>query len=327
MTKASVIVPAYKRIEQTIKTIDLLQQSKGSGMKFALEVIVADGTPDDTLKQALRGEFADKVLYTRPKKAGIATDKNQGAKVASCPILIFCDSDIEVKKDTILQTVKALQQHKTAGAVGGQVIWRGGPNDGKHDRPRPEDRTETVDGVTYIEAIYSRYIATYRDVFWEVGGYDEVVFNMRGEGSDLSVRYWRAGYPLVYDNSIVVHHVHETEGGIIRGTQHPEWGIAKDLLLLAYKYDMLEKDFDNFSKTVAANFAPLGKAGHYRLLQGIGKYLDFITEIKPELDRQKRQMLSPYDFKFLEIFSNKQLFQRCIAEAREKLQQVRRKTL
>ena len=76
---------------------------------------------------------------------------------------------------------------------------------------------------------------------------------MRGEGSDLSIRYWRAGYPLAYDSSIIVHHVFDTEGGIIRGVPHPEWGIAKDLLLLAYKYD-LSSENKNFINAVKANF-------------------------------------------------------------------------
>jgi len=322
MIKISVIVPCFQRIDQTIKTIDLIIRSNGFDKDYQAEIIVADSSPDDQLKKAVENKFKNKVIYTRPEKPGIATNKNQGARIAKNPILIFCDSDMEVETDTILNTLNALKKNRNAGAIGGQVIWRTGPKDDTLDRPRKEDRMTTINGTTYTEAIYSRYLATYKEVFWTVGGYDEEIFNMRGEGSDLSIRYWRAGYPLVYNDSIVIHHVHQTEGGVIRGVPHPEWGIAKDLLLLAYKYNMFDGDFQNFINTTGANFSQFGQTGYYRIIQGIGKYLDFITAVKPKIDEQKK--ISPvYDFKFLEIFSQKDLFNQCIQQSGEKLQFTR----
>ncbi len=324
MIKASIIIPAYKRIDQTLKTISLLLSSEGFGKKFEAEIILADSSPDDKLKQYLANRFAQKIIYTRPEKPGIASNKNQGARIAKNPVIIFCDSDMEVEKDTLLNTINALKKHDTAGAVGGQVIWRTGPNEGKHDRPRPEDRIQVIDKTTYIEALYSRYLATYKEVFWDVGGYDEEVFNMRGEGSDLSIRYWRAGYPLGYDESIIVHHVHETEGGVIRGVSNPEWGIAKDLLMLGYKYGMFDDMYKNFAHTVSANFEKFGKDGYYRIIQGIGKHIDFITKAKPIIDIQKTKMETLYDFKFLEIFSQKALYENCVHKAQQRLENVRK---
>lgn len=322
MTKVSVIIPCFQRIDQTLKTINLIFQSNGFDKDYQTEIIIADSSPDDQLKKAVENKFKNKVIYTRPEKPGIATNKNQGVKIAKNPILIFCDSDMEVEPDTISNTIKALKKHNTAAAVGGQVIWQTGLKDGMLDRPRKEDQMITMNGTTYVEAIYSRYIATYKEVFDKVGGYDDEVFNMRGEGSDLSIRYWRAGYPLVYDDSIIVHHVHETEGGIIRGVTHPEWGIAKDLLLLAYKYDIDDKS-KNFINTIAANFEKFGKDGYYRILEGIKINYDFIQNVKPIIDRQKEEMKSIYDFKFLEIFSQKDLFTQCVRQSEEKLQFTR----
>lgn len=326
MINVSIVVPSYKRITQTLKTIELILSSEGINREFILETIIADSSPDNELKTALQKEFSDRIVYTRPKKPGIATNKNQGAKIAKNPILIFCDSDMEIEENTILNIINALKKHQTAAAIGGQVIWRTGLKDGQHDRPRKEDRLITIDGTTYIEAIYSRCMATYKEIFWQVGGYDEEVFNMRGEGSDLSIRYWRAGYPLVYDDSIVVHHVHKVEGGIIRGVEHPEWGIAKDLLLLAYKYDINDKS-KNFIDTVKANFEKLGGESYYRIIEGIKENLEFITQVRSIIDQQKKQMKAVYDFKFLEIFSQKKLFDQCIIQATNKLLKIREKAL
>lgn len=324
MVNVSLIVPCYNRIDQTIQTINLLLNSSGLDKEFLLEIIVSDSSPDDKLETAVKEKFADKIKYFKPVKPGVATNKNFGAKIASHPILIFCDSDMEVEPDTIINTVKSLQKYKTAGAIGGQVLWKGGLQDGKNDRPRKEDQMMTVNGTPYIEALYSRYVATYKNVFWDVSGYDEEVFNMRGEGSDLSVRYWRAGFPLVYDPSIIVHHVFDTEGGIIRGVPHPEWGIAKDLLLLAYKYNISSED-KNFVKVVKTNFEKYSDEGYFQIIEGIINNIQFIIDKKPIIDEQKKIMKAKYDFKFLEIFSEKILFEDCVNKAKNRLLKIREK--
>ena len=311
MVNISIILPCYNRINQTIQTINLLLNSNGLNKEFLLEIIVSDSSLDNKLEIAVKDKFADKIKYLKPEKPGIAANKNAGAKIASYPILIFCDSDMEVEPNTIISTIKSLQKNKTAAGIGGQVVWKNGEKNGTLDRPRKEDQMLMINDTTYIEALYSRYFTTYKKVFFDVGGYDEEVFNMRGEGSDLSIRYWRAGYPLAYDSSIIVHHVFDTEGGIIRGVPHPEWGIAKDLLLLAYKYD-LSSENKNFINAVKANFEKFPEDGYFQIIEGIKNNLQFIVDKKSIIDEQKKNMKSKYNFKFLEIFSNKSLFEECI---------------
>ena len=322
MVNISIILPCYNRIDQTIQTINLLLNSNGLNKEFLLEIIVSDSSPDNKLEIAVKEKFADKTKYLKPEKPGIAANKNAGAKIASYPILIFCDSDMEVESNTIINTVNSLNKNKKVAGIGGQVVWKNGEKNGILDRPRKEDRMLTVDGVTYIEALYSRYFATYKKVFFDVGGYDEKVFNMRGEGSDLSIRYWRAGYPLAYDEKIIVHHVFDTEGGIIRGVPHPEWGIAKDLLLLSYKYS-LSSDDKNFVNSVKSNFEKYPDDGYFQIIEGIKNNLQFIIDKKPIIDEQKKNMKAKYNFKFLEIFSNKELFEKCISEAKYLLKNLR----
>lgn len=322
MIKVSIILPCYNRIDQTIQTINLLLNSNGINKEFLMEIIVSDSSLDDKLKTVIKEKFSDKIKYLKPEKPGIAANKNAGAKVASYPIIIFCDSDMEVESNTIINTINSLNKNKTSAGIGGQVIWKNGEKNGTLDRPRKEDRMITLDSTTYIEALYSRYFATYKKVFLDVGGYDEDVFNMRGEGSDLSIRYWRTGYPLVYDSSITVHHVFDTEGGIIRGVPHPEWGIAKDLLLLAYKYDLSSED-KNFINSVKSNFEKYPNDGYFQIIEGIKNNLQFIIDKKHIIDEQKKNMVVKYNFKFLEIFSNKELFEKCINNAENLLEDLR----
>lgn len=323
MIKVSVIIPSFKRVDQTIRTISLIKSSKINN-NISLEIIVSDSTSDDSLKNAIRQKFEKQIAYTKPIKKGISTNKNQGAKIASGDILIFCDSDIEVEPDTIAKTIKYLKENEYAAATGGRVIWKGGDRDGKNDRLREEDRLYEFKGFKAIEALYSRYVATYKDVFWKVGGYDEAVFNMRGEGSDLSIRYWRAGYPLFYNPETIVYHIHDAPDSIALRIENPERGVAKDLMLLAYKYDMLDGNYMNFQKTIKANFGHLGEGAYAKISQTIENEEDLAT-LRVEIDRQRESMSNLYDFKFLEVFSDLKLLGECLDTASERLKETRLK--
>lgn len=320
--KVSVVIPTYKRVEQTIKTLDLLLKS-GQKSKLEVEYIVSDSTEDDSLKNSLISHFKDKVLYTKNPKRGIASGKNQGTKVATGSTIIFCDSDIEVLENTIDLTIKVMRENPTAAGLGGQVIWKGGEKDGQIDAPHSHDRTKQIGNTVYLEAIYSRYFATYREIFLKVGCYDDEVFNMRGEGSDLSARYWRAGFPLVYSPNIKVNHIYDVPDSAALRIVNPSFAIAKDLLLLGYKYNLFDGGrYKNFENTIIANFKSYNDEGYYNILAGIGDHFDFINKAKPILDRQKKEMKPVYGFKFLEVFSNENLFKECIEKAASRIQDI-----
>lgn len=318
MNNISLIVPTYKRVEQTLDTIKCILNSEGINNQFKLEIIVSDSSPDDLLKNRIEKEYGGSIVYVRPEVAGVSAGKNKGAQVARGEILIFCDSDIEIEKNTILLTLHALDK-PTVAAITGTVLWKGGDKDRQIDIPQKADRIITIDNISYIESIYSRYMATYKKLFWKTGGYDESVFNMRGEGSDLSIRYWREGFPLVINTSILLRHIYDAPDSIALRVQDPQKAVARDLLLLAYKYNLLQGNPKNFAHTLKTDFSQFGEDGYYRLLQGIGENLDFIVKAKFLIDKQKRKSEALYDFKFLEVFSDKELFKKCIQNSSKML--------
>lgn len=315
MIGVSVVVPTYKRIDQTLKTLQLILASEGSISDFNLEVIVADCTPDESLHKAISKTFGDTILYKRTPKQGISTNKNQGARIAQYDTLIFCDSDIEVEPDTIVKTVVALQAAPRAAMIGGSVLWRGGERDGQIDRPEADDRRIVYKGTTYIEVLYSRYIATYKHILEKVGRYDEEVFNMRGEGADLSTRYWRAGYPLVYDAAIIVHHIFDAPDSAAIRIDNPEYAVARDFFLLSYKYSMIDKDYPHFQHTINNYFNRFSGEGPSAILKGLGKYWKQIESATATLNQFRKNDSPKYDLKFLEIFSDEEKVKECIDQA------------
>ncbi len=289
-----------------------------------MEVIVSDCTEDDSVEKVARSFKG--VKYTRPEKPGIAANKNQGAKVAESPIIGFLDSDMEVEKDTVSLCLEKLKEDGRVAALTTEIVWRGNEKEGSLDRPREEDRLLKYEGTVFTEFIYSRFKLTYKEIFEKVGGYDEKVFNMRGEGSDLSTRYWRAGFPLAYNRKAKVHH-HEMDEGVGATAKHPEWGVAKDYLLLGYKYGNYDDNYgDYFAKTIGINMQAYDpEKSHFRVLQGVAKNYELVSKSKKILDEQKKKMSPEHDFRFMEVFSDKEKLRRCIDEAEKKIAPIRKK--
>ncbi|MBL7159271.1 glycosyltransferase [Candidatus Microgenomates bacterium] len=311
--KLSIIIPCYKRANQTKKTLKLLLGSKGWGKEFQAEIIVVDSTPDDSLKKALVS-FGNQIKYIHPKKTGISVNKNVGARVSKGDILIFCDSDIEVKKDTLKKVITAFKAHPKAAMIMGTAIWKGGEKDGQKDRPRREDRILKYQGTNFVEAIYGRFMATYKDIFWQVGGFDEEFFNMRGEGSNFSIRYWRSGFPLVYEPLIETHHVFGAADAITRSISYPERGPLRDWLILSLQYGLWGRE-GNFAKTMSWLEEWFGKNDKYVIMENVVALLPWFVENWKRINKASKKALKPkYDFKFLEIFSERKLFEKCVRE-------------
>lgn len=319
----SIIVPAYKRAVQTKKTLDLLLRDQNSAVIFTPQVIVVDASPDDSIKKMLSSYTSPYLSYVKSEKNGIAAAKNTGAGHATFELLIFCDSDMEVESDTIGKTLDYLRGHKTVAMAGGQVIWKGGDHDGHLDRPRKEDRQEVVENTVYAEALYSRYIATYKSLFEKVGGYDEVLFNMRGEGSDLSIRYWRSGLPLGYDENIRVHHVEGAEVAVTRHVEFPERGILRDLIQLGFKYGLKREESSNFAHTLKwlSDMFPNREA--YIVIESMISLLPYFWENKEKLEKSKVSIPHVYDFTFLDVFTKRELLLDCVNCAGGKIEDAR----
>jgi len=226
--------------------------------------------------------------------------------------LIFCDSDIEVKKDTLKEVIAAFKTHPKAAMIMGTSIWKGGGKDNQNDRPRREDRILKYQGTNFVEAIYGRFMATYKKIFWQVGGFDEEFFNMRGEGSNLSIRYWRSGFPLVYEPRIKTYHVFGAADAITRNISHPERGPLRDWLILSLKYGLWGRK-GNFAKTMSWLEEWFGKSDKYVIMENVVELLPWFVENWKKIKQGKAGTPKPkYDFKFLEIFSERKLFEKCV---------------
>ncbi len=92
--KISVIIPAYNASEYLEKAVSSVRMQKYDG---EIEIIIIDdGSEDDTLSIA---QTVGDVVLTQ-KKAGAASARNKGIKVATGDFIFFLDADDELVKET-----------------------------------------------------------------------------------------------------------------------------------------------------------------------------------------------------------------------------------
>jgi len=180
----------------------------------------------------------------------------------------------------------------------------------------------------------------YKEAYFNIGGYD-VLFGGHGENVDLSIRCWRFGYPSVYDDDIVVYHSIYAPHSIMRSGKGAKKQRARAILSTPLKicyiygslikpsemekmdYIVYEKWVKNLYKHTSFTKIPL------RIIYSLTANIDFLIDRHPRLRKSRRRAhhtpfntFMPYD-----IFKDMKIFKKCIAEAPERLKDIRKKAL
>jgi len=117
----SVIVPAYyseSTLEKCLKSI------RESAYKNYELIVIDDGSSDAT--RVIAKKFADQMLE-HSRNLGRSQARNSGIRLAKGDILLFIDSDVLVKKDTLEKVDKYFLEHKEVDALTG-ILSKEHPN-------------------------------------------------------------------------------------------------------------------------------------------------------------------------------------------------------
>ena len=321
MNNISIIVPTYKRPEYVELCLKSIIGSVGLGSKFEVEVILSDNSPDDSVAEVAK-KYKDKLdLVFLPEKTPIfvGESRRRGVEKAKNEIIIFADSDIELGENALSEVIKCITETPSAGMVTTKVFFKKDDQIGEVDRPRKEDRMLEIDGVTYEETNYGRFLCTHRSIFKYLGGYDDV-FEKRGEGVDMSCRYWRGGFPIVYCEKSVVYHHHDAPDSLTRLNSGSDRMFAS-LILMAYKYD-IDADTSPYFVEVMNEGKDFQDKKLFDPIHAASSMLDWFNERFDDIKKSKDAIPKEYDFKPQDVFTKQDLVKKCIAEAPDRIRKL-----
>jgi len=154
-------------------------------------LLVLDGCPDEVPKRESRGPEVHVIRL--PINQGPARARNQGASQARGDVLMFLDADVEVSRDAVQIIRRVFQEESAPDALFGCY----------DDAPRkpdvPSQYRNLLHHYTHLKGnedastFWAGCGALWRDVFLDLGGFDECFDRPSIEDIELGYRLKRAG--------------------------------------------------------------------------------------------------------------------------------------
>lgn len=195
-SKAAIIIPHYNDVDRLRLCLAALAPQVA---RHPADVVVVDNGSTADLT-GIRAEFPWVRFLFEPEKSAAAA-RNHGVAHTTAPWLFFIDADCIAAPDWV----------ETAMALGGWEGTIGGRVDVHDETPPPRSGAEAFETVfafpqrVYIEKKHysgAGNMLTTRTMFEDVGLFDGTV----AEDWDWGHRAWKKGYPIRYEDGLVVSH-------------------------------------------------------------------------------------------------------------------------
>lgn len=223
-------------LSRCLDSILRLRNSSDAGV----EILVVDNAPEDEATRSLVDNL--NVRYTCEPRPGLDFARNRALRQATKDYVAFLDDDVEADHGWLTGLFQALAENPDAAALTGLVLprelsseaqvrfeRRGGFRRGFAKR---RYQGQQMPGNVLYPASAGIFgagcnMVVRRDVALELGGFDEALDTgapLPGGGDiDIFYRIIRAGYPLVYEPTMLAFHSHRRDHAGLR-RQYWTWG-------------------------------------------------------------------------------------------------------
>jgi len=209
-TKASVIIVTHNSRDDVARCIQSLHQDRAD-----YEIVVVDNASSDDCGEYVTQNFPNVRVIRNPVNSGYGGGNNVGARVARGEVLVFLNPDTIVQPGWCAALVEALGE-PDVGLATAMILLRDDPTrvnafgnqmhvSGLTECRGLGDHRDAYTSVEDVTAVSGAAFAIRRDVFEDLGGFDEDFF-LYLDDTDLSMRARLAGYRCVGVPSSAVYH-------------------------------------------------------------------------------------------------------------------------
>lgn len=248
----SVIIPIYGKVGFTL---NCLASIAANPPLVPFEVtIIDDNSPDESVK--ILKEIKNINLIENKQNQGFIRSCNIGAEKAKGKYLYFLNNDTQVTPDWMDELVRTFYELPETGLVGskliypdgklqeaGGIIWQDGSawNFGRLQDPQ----LPVFNYAREVDYCSGASIMIPKEIFEEVGGFDEYYLPAYCEDSDLALKIRSKGYRVIYQPlSTIIHYE-----GISSGTDTDE-GIK------SYQIENSQKLYSRWKDVLATHQVP-----------------------------------------------------------------------
>lgn len=218
--KVSIIIPVYNQFAYTYNCIrSIIKYSEG----IDYEVILADDCSCDLTKK-IKKVIANLRVVRNKENMKFLKNCNGAAIHARGEYLVFLNNDTQVQKEWLANMLQIFEKYSDVGMTGAKLVYPDGIlqeaggivrrdgsafNFGNGCNPA----NEIFCKIREVDYISGAAIMISRELWVQIGGFDEIFTPAYYEDTDLAFAVRQAGYKVVLQpNSIVVHFEGMTNG-------------------------------------------------------------------------------------------------------------------
>ncbi len=207
--KISVVVLNYNNSKVIFRCLDTLIAHNSYGY----EIVAVDNCSTDGSYEKLLEDYSDKVKIVRNVKNGCSSGRNLGVANSEGEFVVFLDSDEWIRSDFWLDSYLEIAKRENFGCAAWGAGWfnDSGYNYRVADSYPHRYAEPPCLARTDIGCLATCGFLIPREIFDEVGGFDEAYDPTCYEDSDLSLAVRHAGYDIYYSTCLAVGHLpHQT---------------------------------------------------------------------------------------------------------------------
>lgn len=224
--KVSIIIPVYNQLEYTLQCLQSIKNAKDA---TTYEVIVIDDCSTDETERVV-SKIKGIVYHRNKENLGFVKNNNLAADLAKGEYLYLLNNDTKVKNGYLEWLLKVFETNPNAAVVGSKLIYPDGRlqeaggiifsdgrawNYGMHHDPDGYN----FNFVREVDYCSGAAILIKRDLFIELGKFDEQFCPAYCEDSDFQTTARENGYKIFYQPKSVVVHYEGTSNGKDLGDQ------------------------------------------------------------------------------------------------------------
>jgi glycosyltransferase involved in cell wall biosynthesis len=211
----SVIIPTFNRAHLLRRAIDGVLNQTFENFEM---IIVDDGSTDNT-EEVIKSISVDRIRYFKQSNQGRSAARNVGVSLAQSSVIIFLDSDDEVRVDWLKEMIQPFEDPTSGIVCCGRTVIENRPHIANNrifeELPKRMSATYEAQSALFLPGTF----ALRRDLFTGVGGYNPDL--AYGENAELALRL----LPYCLQGSLKVVSIPKTL--VIFHTQRP-FGSALD---------------------------------------------------------------------------------------------------
>lgn len=210
----SIILVLHNQAELTFGCLSSIAECLGR--QSGVEVVILDNASTDATADLLARVTGARLIFS-PENLHFLRGVNRAVRDARGRNILLLNNDAQILPGTLEAALRTLRSDSKIGAVGGRIILPDGTlqeagcivwNDGTatgYGRGHAPDEPE-FDFRRDVDYCSGAFLLTPREIFEQLGGFDERYVPAYYEETDYCVRLHKAGLRVVFDPDVVVMH-------------------------------------------------------------------------------------------------------------------------